>query len=399
MNIGIITIAGLFPQTSGSPAVIVEKALALSRLGNKVYIITDSADRYFEAVSGQIKSNPFPRWTYLLHRTIHRIIECWLARKGIPRDERFQFHSRYDAGMSLRVIYVALLKRIDVFHSEKLSYVYPALLSRALLGIPIVCVEHDVEYQRLNDTCDLAPEAVRFIKRLEQIACRKADAVVTVSTDDKKRLTDIGIDHDKISVIPHGLCLERYRHPDPGRVRKKYGLKGIVIVYHGTFTYKPNAEALAVITEKIIPLLQNKLEVTALIVGPDPPPSSPNPRIVFTNTVERSELADYLAAGDFAVVPISSGGGLRIKILEYFAAGVPVISTKKGAEGIPVENNRELLIADSPEEIAGCISRLIENSGQRREIVGNAFRFVQEYDWPNIAGRFVELYKKTIASA
>jgi len=132
------------------------------------------------------------------------------------------------------------------------------------------------------------------------------------------------------------------------------------------------------------------IKAKLLAVG-DYPPNIKNPNIIFTGAVKN--LPDYIDAADIAVVPIKAGGGMRMKILEYFAAKKPVISTKKGIEGIQVKNGREVIITNIenfPKEIA----RLIKLKNLRKKLVKNAFKFVQAYDWGNICKKYVEIYKE-----
>jgi glycosyltransferase involved in cell wall biosynthesis len=83
------------------------------------------------------------------------------------------------------------------------------------------------------------------------------------------------------------------------------------------------------------------------------------------------------------VVPLLAGSGTRVKILEAWAAGRPVVSTSLGAEGLPVRDGEHLLLADNPEDFAAAVSRLLA-SPQLRERVGRAGRqlYERQFTWP-----------------
>jgi len=96
-----------------------------------------------------------------------------------------------------------------------------------------------------------------------------------------------------------------------------------------------------------------------------------------------ADVRDCYRENSVMVVPLNFGGGSRLKILEAFAAGTPVVSTAKGAEGLDAENERHLLIADTPEAFAAAVIRLHEDGQLYRELERNARRLAEErYDWP-----------------
>ncbi|MDD5556464.1 MAG: glycosyltransferase family 4 protein [bacterium] len=397
MNICFVTMGGLLGQASAAPKLITGKARALSRLGHRVTVITDDPSAYYEVREGEFEPRPFPRWSSLLHRTIRRRADRWLASRGIPEAERPQFLCARDPGLALRVLYFVLTRPVDVLHAEKLGYAYPCLPARALCRVFLCIVQHDIETQRLADTCDLPAEAVRFIERFERAACARTDAVVAVSTQDRDRLAAIGVDRGRVAVIPHGLDADRFRRADGAAVRRRHRLGGgPVLVYHGTCSYRPNSEAIAELATDILPRVRREgADARLLVVGPDPPAHSPSPHIVFAGGVAADEeLADHLAAGDVAVLPIRSGGGTRVKILEYFAAGVPVVSTAKGAEGIPVEDGTHLLFAEEAADMAARALSLLRDAELRARLVAAGRAFAAAHDWSRIAARFVELYRR-----
>jgi glycosyltransferase involved in cell wall biosynthesis len=90
-------------------------------------------------------------------------------------------------------------------------------------------------------------------------------------------------------------------------------------------------------------------------------------------------------------VPLQDGGGTRMKILDYFAAGVPVISTSKGIEGIPVAHEHEALIIDDFEEISAAIEELLENSDKAAAISEAASNFVDSLGWDAVVRRYLPL--------
>lgn len=400
MNLCIVTMSGLASQPSGSPKVVTQKARALAGLGHRVLVVTDDPRSYYEVMDGAFVPRPFPRWSLLLHRTIRRYAGRRLSGHGLPVLEQPQFHCAFDPGMALRVLFCASKESVDLLHAEKLGYAYPCLPARLLLGIFTVLVEHDVEYQRLADTCDLTPRAHRFMRRFERNACGRVDAVVTVSGEDRRRLTRLGVEGGKIHVIPHGVDTAQFARGRRERVRGMLGLEGAVVgIFHGTGSYKPNRDAIVSLVGEVLPAISGRgLDLKLLILG-GPPPGVASPAVISPGVVEEGVLADYLAAADIALLPIRSGGGTRLKILEYFAAGVPVVSTAKGAEGLGAEDGKHLLLAETAEEMAGAALRLAGDPALRARIIRNALEFARGRDWRLIAMRYLELYSRGIRRA
>jgi len=118
--------------------------------------------------------------------------------------------------------------------------------------------------------------------------------------------------------------------------------------------------------------------------------------VVLTGFVE--DIRPEIAGAWVAVVPILSGGGTRIKILEAMALGTPVVSTSKGAEGLDAVHEQHILIADDPAAFADCALRLMRDLLLRKRLATNARQLVEErYDWAQIGSRFARLLERTAA--
>jgi glycosyltransferase involved in cell wall biosynthesis len=104
-------------------------------------------------------------------------------------------------------------------------------------------------------------------------------------------------------------------------------------------------------------------------------------------------VAPWLKAADLAVVPLLEGGGTRMKIIDCFAAGIPLISTTKGIEGIPVINRKQALIIDDWDEMAAAIRELTRVPSKAGAMVEAASEMAAELDWKTIALRYIEVYE------
>jgi glycosyltransferase involved in cell wall biosynthesis len=138
------------------------------------------------------------------------------------------------------------------------------------------------------------------------------------------------------------------------------------LLFIGTLNYPPNEDAVGHFCSDILPLIRRKFlhPVRIRIVGAVPSPgivllSRRYPDVEVVANVP--DLAPYYAEADVVIVPLRAGSGTRIKILEAFSFGRPVVSTTIGAEGLALKNREQLLIADEPEAFAGACVELLED--------------------------------------
>jgi glycosyltransferase involved in cell wall biosynthesis len=151
----------------------------------------------------------------------------------------------------------------------------------------------------------------------------------------------------------------------------------------GNLGYAPNEDAAIQLAEEVVPSLSARLGVpcTLRLVG-----STPTPRVAALARCPGVEVhRDVKAVEPFyreahlAVVPLRSGGGTRLKILEAFAQGVPVVCSALAAEGIEVHDGRELLLAESPSAMAGACARLLRDVELAGQLARTAFAFVRAH--------------------
>jgi glycosyltransferase involved in cell wall biosynthesis len=147
-------------------------------------------------------------------------------------------------------------------------------------------------------------------------------------------------------------------------------------VFVGVFGHHPNVDAMRFFCTEIWPTICEAADSppTLAIVGHNPPDEIRQLDEVAGVTVTGfvPETAPYYRNSQVAIVPLRAGGGTRIKILEAFALGVPVVSTTIGAEGLDVESGRHLLIADTPDEFAAACLRLLHDAELRERLVQSA---------------------------
>lgn len=209
-----------------------------------------------------------------------------------------------------------------------------------------------------------------------------ADAVVVCSELDRLRLGA-----RNAMVVPNG-----YERPDdgPATVAARHPVEEPVLLMVGLLTYEANRDAAEFFAGQVLPRVRAAVPAASFrLVGRyDDEAHVAALRGLAGVTVvgEVPDVRPELAAARVAVVPIRFGGGTRIKILEAFAYGVPVVTTTVGCEGLDVVDGEHLLVADEPDAFAAACVRLLADPDLRARLARNArARWAERYRWDAIA--------------
>jgi glycosyltransferase involved in cell wall biosynthesis len=398
----IVTRADLFPTNHGGAVKIVQTARYLSFHYDEVLLITQSCTTYYVYRKGKLEEQSYPFFARVAFARPYAWLRSKIEASGFPRDDSWMVLPAFDWNFRFRVFFLGIRHPFEVMHAEVAPFIFACdWLSRFYPELPRIVVMQNVEFLRIGKTYNLSADDIKKMKHCEMSACRASDCVVAVSEEDKALLIEHGLDASRIAIIPSGVDLAEYTGtaPETARdMRARYGLRqdDYVIMFHGVLCYKPNLEAVRLINQEIMPRLRSMgCPAKCLVVGLYPPTEYAADDIIMTGAVDR--LAPYIQTADVAIVPLLDGGGTRLKILEYFAAGVPVISTAKGAEGIKAEQGKDILIEDSMDGIAALV-RELQHDVTRRGIIGaNGKTFVQQFGWDRLAEDYCSLYRETAA--
>jgi glycosyltransferase involved in cell wall biosynthesis len=232
------------------------------------------------------------------------------------------------------------------------------------------------------------------MRRWEPRMATRFDQVICVSEPDRERLLQRA-PGARVAVVPNGVDTVRLR-PLPFRD----GSRNILMV--GSLDYEPNVEAARYFSREIFPRVRARYpDATFTVVGRQPPPGLR--RIEQTAGVRlRADVDDvqpFYADCACAAVALRSGGGTRLKILEAFALGRPVVSTSLGGEGLRTQDGVHLLIADDPAGFADRIGRLFTDRARWEQLARNGRALVeQEYDWSKLGDQLLALLRNMAGS-
>ena len=335
--------------------------------------------------------------------------ELHLKHKKDFRVERFRRFTPSELNDFNIFLYLKLYKifrkeRPRIIQVEGCSGVITSKVVTRFLNqdVPVIYDAHNVEGIKIKKHKDpnlplykslIAPF---FIPILERAVVKLADYIISVSQEDKDLLVKVyDLTPEKITVIPSGTNIININSLEKrDRVRERFNIEteAVVIVFHGTYTYYPNKEAIGLITDYIAPNIERFYENVKFIIAGKDVPEFERGNLKFVGFAE--DLHSLLNASDIAVVPLLRGGGTKLKIFDYMGAGLPIVTTKKGIEGINAKNCEHTIIVDDVKgEFIDAIKYLIDNEQERKRIGTNARRLAEEeYDWDKIGEKLDKLY-------
>jgi sugar transferase (PEP-CTERM/EpsH1 system associated) len=225
----------------------------------------------------------------------------------------------------------------------------------------------------------------RAVARAERQFVERADHVLAVSDVDRDWFSRF-VKPSKITVIPTGVDTCYFQ---PAAVAERPGL----LVFTGAMDWMPNEDGVLYFVNEVLPRVRAQFPIATLrLVG-----RSPSARIhAFAEsgkgvqvTGRVQDIRPFVHDAEVYVVPLRIGGGTRLKIFEAMAMGKAVVSTSIGAEGLPVEHGKNILLADGAEEFATSVVELLKDSAGRRGLGERARQMVlEDHSWESSAARF-----------
>ncbi|MGH7182168.1 MAG: glycosyltransferase [Nitrospiraceae bacterium] len=275
------------------------------------------------------------------------------------------------------------------------DFLHPAVNMPDTLPCPSVLFQHNVEamiWQRhFEEQTNPLKKAYlcnqwKKTQRYERAACQRFDRVVAVSVDDGETMRrEYGL-HD-VSDVPTGVDTAYFQR-SPAASSDPHHL-----VFTGSMDWLPNEDGILYFAEEILPRIKQILPgITLTIVGRNPSApvrqlSRQDSSITITGRVE--DVRPYMERAGAYIVPIRIGGGTRLKVYEAMAMEMPVVSTRIGAEGLPVLDGEHLLFADTPEDFASAVIGVLTDANLARALGAQAAAAVRErYGWGNVAAQF-----------
>lgn len=264
---------------------------------------------------------------------------------------------------------------------------------------PVIVRTHNIEYviwKRLavNEKNPLKKwfyaHLGKRLKRFEATYYNKADGIAAITPEDKKRLEDLKVS-TVTDVIPAGVVLQK------NESKQKIEQELFSLFTISALDWSPNIEGLKWFLENIwTDLLKRKPEIKLHIAGKSTPEwlmKASIPNTTVHGFVD--DAAVFKQSYQLMLVPLLSGGGMRVKIVEGLAASKCIISTSIGAEGIDYTDKHNLIIADTPHEWIDAIVFYLENAEKRKEIEENAEKLAYlSYENTAVTRKYIDLFER-----
>ncbi len=224
------------------------------------------------------------------------------------------------------------------------------------------------------------------VRRLERFMFTPYGRTVVIAEKDRETLRSLQPEL-AVDLIPNGIELGRFPLRGAGRASE-------TLLFVGNFEYRPNQDAARLLIGQIMPALWQQMPQTQLqLVGNNPPDWMLNladSRIDVTGRVP--DVQPYLARATAFICPLRMGAGLKNKVLEALAMGIPVVATPLSVDGIKVEHGRSAIIAEA-KDIAAAALEVLRDEGLRQRLSVRGRELVEsEYSWEQTAASYERLY-------
>jgi glycosyltransferase involved in cell wall biosynthesis len=326
-----------------------------------------------------------------------RSVIRYLTRLGRPFPDRAELC--WNPAMWRALARRLAARRYDVVHLFGGIQVYEVRdLVRRVPTVIVPYESHALWMERAVSAATSVKE--RLVRRLKLAVVRRYERVMYVGFDRVVVLTNA--DRDAIArlapdlpivVIPNGV------EPRPA------GAAGTavepILLFVGNFEYEPNVDAAVTLVTRILPLVRSRVpNARVQLVGTSPPPALRKlaaPDVEVTGWV--ADIGPLLAGAGCMVAPLTQGAGMKNKVLEAMAAGVPVATTPIGCDGLAAADGEHLVCRADVPSLADGVVRILTDPRLRARLGEAGRRYVREHhSWTDVAARYESLYRTMIAA-
>ncbi len=397
MKILMVCTNPVFKQQEGGTKTMLDRLVELFSSHNEVFFLTglSSKDKAFLPNNGNDDGNTYyfrqgRSMGEYLHMLTDLNIYFWKKLRQIIKKEKIDL---LWITMPYGVASASLLcQGIPIIYDSH------AVVSDAT-SITIVALERHsgiVRMPIINSIVKLTLQG--YISFVERLACNRATHIKAVAKTDRRRFIEkYSIGEDKITTISpfigsHELKKEPLKKNASGRTGK------VTVVFHGSYNHPPNRDAFELILNYVAPEVGKRNGNIQFLLAGIGVPVFERGNVKSLGFVE--DIQALLASADIAIVPLLEGEGIKTKIFDYMAAGLPIISTRKGIQAIEAENDKHALIRDAvgPKFISAILD-LVNDSEKREMLRKNALELAKmKYTRETMQARTDEMLAKVMGS-
>jgi len=290
-------------------------------------------------------------------------------------------------------------KHFDLIHAETF-YVMPNIPKN---NIPIILAEQTIEYlvyRHHLDNVSFIPKKILMnwdvakIYFWEKRFWKKAKRVIAMSRSDKE-IMEKRVSSLKVNIVPNGVDTNFFTFR---RKINRSELKTVLFV--GNFKWLQNREAVSILIREVWPKIKTVLKdkVRLWIVGKSPPSDILKKQVRDIKVYDDiDDIRRVYQKADVLLAPIYGPGGTRYKILESMAAGIPVVTTSTGIEGLSAKNAKEVLVAEDSSGLANLTIRVLTDENLYKKLAFSGRRLVEDkYSWKTIARDLDNIYEQAV---
>ncbi len=391
-----------FPANSGTKIRIANLLQSLHELGEVDLIchafsfelpdldnVVSNSPTWFSNLRS-VRVVPHPDWPQILPENLRRTLPWRLvAKDGL-------LYSSFPAAHLLELCN-GDAREADLIWAERL-YVAHALREHANKIIVDLDDLESVKFAREAETSDSLLKAIGYRREAARLAAMERDAAkrfMLTTVCSAGDAAHFGALAQRVRVVPNGVGDTLTDLPPVPRLPDR-------LVFVGTLNYGPNVDALLYFCREVFPLILAQrpravLDIVGLKPRVDIESLADNTHVFVHANVP--DVAPYVQRAALSVVPIRIGGGTRLKILESIALGTPVVSTTVGAEGLDLDHEQHLLLADDTASFARAVSELLATPSRASQLADAGLKRVKErYLWSSIRSDLTNLCSSVLSS-
>ena len=384
-----------YPLKDGESIAVMVLSQSIHQLGCEVSLLAmNTRKHYYDAATIPSELNHYNE-VYTVD--IDNRVKPWGAAYNLLANKSYHISRFESAAFRKRLIEVLQSQTFDIIQLETV-YLAPYINtirahSDAMIALRAHNVEHEI-WHRIADNTQFKPKKwyvrhlARQLERYEVESLKYYDILVAITQRDLKKMQDQGF-KNAATVVPIGLPVKQYK-PDYSCYQQDLSLSFI-----GSLDWMPNQEGLKWFLNEAWEKIHRSFPSLKLhIAGRNTPNwlfQLKQPNIIVHGEVP--DAAEFINEHSVMIVPLLSGSGMRAKILEAMALGKVVISTSIGLEGIGAKNQKEVLVANTPEEFLASLSYCIDKGKSLKQMGENAFHFMEEnYDNLAVGRKLIKAY-------
>lgn len=396
MKILVLCNKSPWPLHEGGPIAMYAVISGLLKAGHQVKVLAANTNKYY--VDPATLPEDFVRQTSIEFAYIDLAVKPLPALYNYLTGQSYHVSRFSNRDFAAKLMHILQEETFDVIQAEMLYTTVYLDIIRKYSNAPVILRAHNIEHliwKRQAENCR-NPLKRHYLNHLfltlrnyELSVLNKVDGIVAITPVDALAMARLAKNVPLLSV-PFGIDTSAYSDPPPPP-------SGVDLFHIGSMNWPPNAEGIRWFLNEVWPEIHRTLPGIRLFLAgrmmPDWLLHLRTGGVVIVGEVP--DAREFMQKHAVMVVPLLSGSGIRIKIVEAMASGKAVISTGIGAEGIEYTNGENMLIADSREEFIKAIHAVVSTPGLKEKLGENARKLIlTNHDNSILISRLVDFYTR-----